>query len=127
MRREEVPAAQSELTRHLERVTPRAWDIEDVIQELEEGRALAWGLRRGPEVMGFWITRIENTWTRKYGLVWIVAGTGLDEGLPFYRDVIEPWFWSQGCEWIEVNGRKGWKRVLPDYDEQAVVLRKMRP
>lgn len=76
--------------------------------------------------MGFWITRIENTLTKRYGLVWIVAGTGLDEGLPFYRDTIEPWFWSQGCEWIELHGRKGWKRVLPDYRESAVVLRKYR-
>lgn len=125
-RREEIPYAEAEITRHLARVEGSAWDVEDVIQELTEGRALAWGLRRGAEVLGFWITRIENTWTRKYGLVWITAGSGLEEGLRAYRDVIEPWFWSQGCQWIEVNGRRGWKRVMPDYEESAVVLRKYR-
>ena len=121
-----MPSAEPELRRHLGRVEGRAWDIEDVLHELEEGRALAWGMRRGPEVLGFWITRVENTWTHKYGLVWIVAGTGLEVGLPAYREVIEPWFWSQGCEWIEINGRKGWKRVLPEYEESAVVLRRYR-
>jgi hypothetical protein len=50
----------------------------------------------------------------------------LELGLPVYREVIEPWFWSQGCAWIDINGRKGWKRVMPGYEEVAVTLRKYR-
>lgn len=97
-----------------------------MFRELAFGRAQAWGMREGERVLGFWITRIENTWTKKYGLVWICAGDGLEIGMPAYRETIEPWFWSQGCEWIDIQGRKGWKRVLPDYEDIAVVLRKRR-
>ena len=101
------------------------WTLSDVRKFLEEGKALAWGLR-ADKVLGFWITRIEGEYSAKYGLVWICAGDGIDLGLPVYFGVIEPWFWSQGCEWIDVNGRKGWKRVMPGYDEVAVTLRKYR-
>ncbi len=103
---------------------PTPWTPEDVLSDLEEGRAQAWGVRDQDRVYGFWITRIENTFSHRYGVVWITAGKGLDIGMPLYRGVIEPWFRERGCEWIEIHGRKGWKRVLPDYDEVAVVLRK---
>lgn len=125
-----VPSAQvalawPEIEKHISRVKDVPWSLADVRRELEEARAQAWGMRTD-HVLGFWITRIENTWTAKYGVVWITAGDGLDIGMPAYREVIEPWFWSQGCEWIDIHGRKGWKRVMPDYEEIAVVLRKRR-
>lgn len=122
--RDQVRLAWPEIERCISRVDKAPWDVEDVLQELEEGRAQAWGMRDADRVLGFWITRIENSYTRKYGVVWITAGDGIDIGLPVYRGVIEPWFRSQGCEYIEIHGRKGWKRALPDYSEVAVVLRK---
>jgi hypothetical protein len=110
----------------LGRIKDAPWSMDDVRLALLEAKAQAWGMRSGDEVLGFWITRIDNTYTHKYGLAWIVAGDGLDVGMPAYREVIEPWFWSQGCEWIELQGRKGWKRVISDYEEVAVILRKRR-
>ncbi len=121
--RAQVPLAMPVIRMHLERVGNVPWTIEDVEQELLAGRAQAWGIR-DTEVLGFWITRIENTYTHKFGVVWICAGTGLDVGVPAYRNVIEPWLFDQGCKYIEIHGRRGWKKVLPDYDEAAVVLRK---
>lgn len=123
---EQVGVAWPEIKRHITRVDHVAWDLNDVLHDLMRAKAQAWGVRDGDEVLGFIVTRIENTYSHKYGLVWIVAGTGLDLGMPFYREVIEPWFWNEGCEWIELCGRKGWKRVIPDYEEAAVILRKYR-
>lgn len=127
VRKDEIPFAWPEIERCLSRVKDVPWSLSDVRRYLEDGQALAWGLRSGNDVLGFWITRIEESYTAKFGLVWICAGDGLHFGLPVYREVIEPWFWSQGCEWIDINGRKGWKRVMPGYDEVAVTLRKYRP
>lgn len=127
MRKDEVPVAWPEIERCLSRVRDVPWSLSDVRRYLESGHALAWGLRRGSEVLGFWITRVEDDLAAKYGLVWICAGAGIDMGLPVYFGVIEPWFWSQGCQWIDINGRKGWKRVMPEYEEVAVTLRKYAP
>jgi hypothetical protein len=126
VRRHEVPQAWPEIERCICRVKGVPWSLSDVRGFLEAGKALAWGLRDERGVLGFWITRIEGGYAAKYGLVWICAGASIELGLPKYFEIIEPWFWAQGCEWIEINGRKGWKRVMPGYDEVAVTLRKYR-
>lgn len=124
--RDQVAAAWSEIAAHISRIRDAEWTLADIRAALDQGFAQAWGMRTPTEVVGFWITRIDNTCTHRYGLVWIAAGGRLDVAVPAYYAVIEPWFWSQGCEWIEIHGRKGWKRVMPDYEEKAVVLRKYR-
>jgi hypothetical protein len=124
--RDQVQMAWPHIAAFIGRVKDAPWSLGDVRLSLMEAKAQAWGMRCGSDVLGFWITRIDNTYTHKYGLVWITAGDGIDVGLPAYRETIEPWFWSQGCEWIEFQGRKGWKRMLPDYEETAVILRKNR-
>ncbi len=122
--RAQVPDAMPEIARHLATVTDVPWTIADVQSALMEGKAQAFGLRDDSGVLGLWITRIENSYTEKFGVVWICAGSGLELGVPHYYETIEPWLFSQGCSFIEIHGRKGWKKVLPDYHEAAVVLRK---
>lgn len=119
----QLDAAWPEIKRCIELVADRPWDVEDVYDELREKRAQAWGMRTD-RVHGFWITRVENTFTTRYGMVWICAGEGLNEGVPLYRQYIEPWFKEQGCAYIEIHGRRGWRRVFDDYDEKAVILTK---
>lgn len=121
--REQVVDAWADIEKFLDRVEAPQWGPVDVFEQLLDGRAIAWGLR-GDAVRGFWITRIEETSAHRFGLVWICAGAGLRDGLEAYRSTIEPWFWDKGCEWIEIIGRRGWSRVLPDYRECAVTLRK---
>jgi len=38
--------------------------------------------------------------------------------------MIEDWFRSIGCEFVEWSGREGWTRVFPEYRRHAVVMRK---
>ena len=43
-----------------------------------------------------------------------LAGDRLDEWVD-HHDQIERWAKAAGCHRIEVVGRKGWARVLPDF------------
>ena len=36
----------------------------------------------------------------------------------------EDWAKTEGCSYIDVFGRRGWKKVLPGYEEDCVLLRK---
>ena len=36
----------------------------------------------------------------------------------------EDWAKEEGCSYIDVFGRRGWKKVLPGYEEDCVLLRK---
>lgn len=105
----------------LRRIEDPGWDALDVRRELLNGKAQLWGMA-DPIPTAIWITRIENSYSRRWGLLWIAAGDSLAEGLELYREHTEPWLMSQGCEFVEVAGRKGWAKVLPDYEQSAVVL-----
>ena len=117
--RDQVDVAWPEIEKHIARIEV---DPRDVYADLKECRAQAWGLR-SDRVLGFWLTRIENTAHHRYGLVWLCAGDLIEAGLiHMYQFHVEPWFWSEGCEWIEIHGRKGWQRLLPEYEAKTVKL-----
>jgi len=44
----------------------------------------------------------------------------LDEGLK----VLEDWAKARGCDYMDFYGRKGWKKVLKEYKEDCILLRK---
>lgn len=100
------------------------WTPHQVYDQLVDGRAQLWGIAEPTGIKGIWITRIHNTATATYGLVWIAAGTGLDAGVPKFLECTETWFREKDCEYIEIQGRKGWERVLPGYKPHAIVFRK---
>lgn len=39
-------------------------------------------------------------------------------------DKFEQWAKDEGCTHIDVYGRRGWKKVLPNFEEKAILLRK---
>lgn len=126
--RDQVAAAWPTIADIVSRVTGAPWAVDDVRRDLEEGRAQAWGMRDDEQVRCVLITRVESTFTRRYGVLWIAAGSGIIDGMRLFREYIEPWFFEeQDCEWIEIQGRRGWARLLQDYNESAVVLTKHRP
>lgn len=39
-------------------------------------------------------------------------------------DMVEDWAKKQGCNYLDMYGRRGWIKVLPDWKEDSVLLRK---
>lgn len=97
----------------------------EVKEALVTAHAQLWGAHDDGRVLGIWITRIENVGSRKRGLLWIAAGSPLEVGLKLYHEFTEPWLKQQGCEYVQIVGRKGWQRVLPEYREAGVILEKV--
>lgn len=119
----QVGAAWPSISLVVSRVTNFPYTLDEIRTELEERRAQAWGIREGDEIRCVLITRVESTPSRTYGLVWLTAGSGILEGLRLFREYIEPWFFEEkGCQWIELVGRKGWSKILPEYEEAGVRL-----
>jgi hypothetical protein len=94
----------------------------EVLAALRERKAVLWGLRDGDQISAIWITQIEQNAEHKWGVVWIAAGEGLERGLEEFERFTEPYFKENGCEFIEVIGRKGWKKALTGFDEVGVRL-----
>lgn len=120
----EIAAHEGTIRHFLDYIENPDWTADEVIDELKEAKAQCWGIGCPTHILGIWITKIFTTKKCKYGLVWIIAGSGLETGRPFYERYCETWFKEQGCEYIELQGRKGWMKVLPDYEFDKVILRK---
>lgn len=54
----------------------------------------------------------------------IVLAAGNLEDLRRCLPLVEEWALYQGCDGIEVMGRMGWLKALPDYSQAQVHLRK---
>lgn len=106
----------------LRRIKKSDWTCEEVKAELEAARAQLWGFHAEAHVIGILITKLEETSAGLRGLLWIAAGEPLEAGLQIYRAHIEPWLKAKGCKYAQILGRKGWARVLPDYENVGVVL-----
>jgi hypothetical protein len=126
--RDQLDAAWPIIADIVSRVTDVSWTLDNLKADLADGSAQAWGMREGDEVRCVLVTRVENAFGQRYGLLWIAAGSGIVDGMRLFREYIEPWFFDdQDCERIEIQGRRGWARLLQDYQERAVVLSKDRP
>lgn len=109
----------------LSRVERPDWTPEGVRAELEQSMAQFWGMADDSRLLAVWITKVQETSRGKRGLLWIAAGSELHDGLALFRLHTEPWLKAQGCRSIQILGRKGWQRVLPDYDDVGIVLEKV--
>lgn len=108
--------------RLLKRVENPDWTLAHVKADLRSAKAQAWCLGDGAPA-GVVITRIENYHDLRYGVLWIAAGDGVEHAR-LILGPIERWFKEKGCSRCNIEGRKGWERVLPDYAVRAVVLSK---
>ena len=91
--------------------------LDDVHEAINDGRAELWPLRDSALV-----TEIVEYPQRRVLRVWL-AGGKLDElqrGLPFLDQIAK----DLGCSRIELEGRKGWVKVLDGYTERSIVLQK---
>lgn len=107
----------------LMKVKDPEWTLDEVFESIKDKKSQVWGMAIDGEIKGIWITKIMCN-RETYGLVWIAAGAGIEQGLPLFLAHTESWFKELGCKYVKVVGRRGWKRMLPDYIEHAVELRK---
>lgn len=81
-------------------------DSEDhVIAELEAGRAQLW-----PGEVAAIVTQCVQRSDGRFLHVWLAGG--LLGGLMALRPGVEAWGRAQGCDFVTINGRLGWARVL---------------
>lgn len=101
-------------------------DLEEVMEGIDDGSLVAWVASDGDTLHSVTVVEIIEGEKGPRCFIRHCAGANLKEWLHFLP-VIENWAASFGCVAVETLGRKGWERVLPDYQNRAVLLRKMLP
>ena len=97
------------------RIDDAVWTTEEVRQALKANEAQLWAF--GDDPRGIVVTRLGKIGQTPSGLIWLAAGESIEAFTYFLRTYIEPWFRSKGCRTVEIVGRRGWKKFLPDYSE----------
>lgn len=95
--------------------------ISEIREKVETCEAQVWCI--GTPIECVLLTRVENTLGHRYGLLWMASGDL--RLLEVARLIVEPWFKSLGCKYVQIIGRRGWKKHLPDYTERAINLVKV--
>lgn len=90
----------------------------DVAREIIDGKAQHWRGEKSEIV-----TEIKSFPLMKVCRIWL-AGGDMDELVNVMLPDVEAWAKDNGCARVEIVGRKGWKRALPEYREPYAVLHK---
>jgi hypothetical protein len=89
--------------------------IKDMVEKKE---AQVWCL--GTPIECLLITKVENSFEKRYGVMLIAAGDM--RVMEQISPVAENWFREMGCTHACFVGRRGWKKVLKDYTEQTIQM-----
>ncbi|SCW57000.1 hypothetical protein SAMN02927924_01433 [Sphingobium faniae] len=104
--------------------------LDEVMAGIEDGSLVAWVATEGERLHSVTVVEILEGGKGRQCFIRHCAradgGSHLRDWLGFLP-VIEDWAASQGCMSIELIGRAGWERVLPDFQKKAVLLRKVLP
>jgi hypothetical protein len=95
-------------------------DIEDAILS---GRSLLWLVWDGRLIKAAVSTELMATDTDKFCVLTACGGKDMRDWLMLLGK-IEEYAKAEGCKALRIYGRRGWKRVLEDYRETAIVIEK---
>ena len=107
-------------------INKNIYSLSDFIYDLKSGYYTLWLVFEDQDVEAYVTTQIWST--SKTSVCEINACCGsMGAGyaiLKYELPVIEEWARERGCKYMYIRGRRGWKRMLKDYEEQLVILTK---
>lgn len=95
---------------------------QDTIERLLSGEWLLWSVLNNGEVTAYAISSFIYYPNTTHFRVLLCAGAFVDWSETLKN--IEPFVKANGIDVIEVQGRKGWQRVLTDYELSHITIRK---
>ena len=123
---EDVPYVWDEVAPLLSEVTPHTeGEIEpdDFIEPLSDGQMQLWVAIEDKEVHSAMITQIIPYPQKRVLRIISLAGSEFEK-LYHFIDMVESFAIQSECSAIEMWGRKGWKKLLPDWKDSYIVFTK---
>jgi hypothetical protein len=113
------PYARDLIEAAVKRTKLSAWcDIEDAVLC---GDQLLWMAWNGKEIEAAATTHLVETEEKPVCVLTACGGKDMGRWLPLFSD-IETYAKNEGCSCVRIFGRKGWARVLANYQVKHVIL-----
>jgi hypothetical protein len=121
---EEIEVHRHVIKKYLDKVLLKATEVTEhsVMEGIFKGNSQLWLARDSEEeVVGIVVTYQVTYPTTKRLLIHLLGGTEIEKWVQTIAS-IEEWAESKGLEGIEIRGRKGWLKLLPDYSCKTVLM-----
>ena len=98
---------------------------EDILEYLKTGYYILWIATEKDSDTIVGAMTIEYAYYPKYKMCRIatIAGKRMSEWIGDLY-MLENWAKAQGCDYMDMYARRGWKKMLKDYKEDCILLRK---
>ncbi len=124
---EDVPYVWGDVGPMIARVTEQTegeFEPDDYLESLARGHMQLWLATEDKEIIISMITQIIPYPQKKVLRVIALAGKNFKEVHDNFIDILETFAIRSGCSSLELWGRKGWKKMLPDWDSKYIVFTK---
>jgi len=98
-------------------------ETDDFLEPLTHGDMQLWIATEGSTVHGVMVTQLIPYPQKKILRIISLAGDNFEE-LRDFQEMIEAFAVKTDCTALEMWGRKGWKKLLPDWEDTYVVYTK---
>ena len=123
---EDVPYIWDQVAPLLDRVrehTEGALETDDYLGELSDGNMQLWIATENNGLHSIMVTQIAVYPQKKVLKIISMAGSEFSR-LYEFNDMVESFAIKTGCSGMELWGRKGWKKLLPDWESNYIVYTK---
>lgn len=96
---------------------------QDIEYDITSGEALLWLIWDETKIVGAVSTSLIETDASKVCVLTACGGENMRQWLPLLTK-IEKYAKDEGCSCVRIFGRKGWLRVLEDYEMTNIVIEK---
>lgn len=112
----------SQVVPHIERALDGSYSTYDILNNIQDNRMQLWISWNNTDkrVEAAFVTEVCD-YPQIRTMRWVLAGgNNMEEWLNPLLEKVENWAKKNKCQRLEIVGRKGWTKVLRDYNPQAV-------
>ena len=94
----------------------------DILTRVIKGDSQMWLVEEEDNIDGVVVTNLIKYPATQRLLIHLCGGQNIRDWIALYMQTIEEWSKSKGLDGIEIQGRKGWLKLLPDYSCHRVFM-----
>tara|TARA_R110002153_G_C13317480_1_gene496810 strand:- start:2388 stop:2804 length:417 start_codon:yes stop_codon:yes gene_type:complete len=123
---EELTDNKSVVEHYLRKALTKApeYSLREVLKSIYDGLSVLWLIREGDVVIGAFTVKVYDYPNTRILMLHLLGGDKIEEWLHLLSKV-EDYGRDLGCDMVEMHGRYAWKKLLPDYKSDRIILNKV--
>jgi hypothetical protein len=100
------------------------YSLRDILKSIYDGISVLWLIEDDGDIVGSFTVKVYEYPESKILMLHLLGGDKIEEWLHLLSEV-EDYGRDLGCDLVEMHGRYAWKKLLPDYTSDRIILNKV--